>query len=24
LAGVNNWDGALYVYYELYQINWLC
>jgi hypothetical protein len=21
LAGVNNWDGALYVYYELYQIN---
>jgi hypothetical protein len=21
LAGVNNWDGALYVYYELYTIN---
>jgi len=20
-AGVNNWDGALYVYYELYEIN---
>jgi hypothetical protein len=21
LAGVNNWDGALYIYYELYTIN---
>jgi len=21
LAGVNNWDGALYVYYELYTLN---
>lgn len=21
VAGANNWDGALYVYYELYQIN---
>jgi hypothetical protein len=21
IAGVNNWDGALYVYYELYTIN---
>jgi hypothetical protein len=20
-AGVNNWDGALYVYYELYTLN---
>jgi hypothetical protein len=21
IAGVNNWDGDLYVYYELYTIN---
>ena len=21
LAGANNWDGALYVYYELYTLN---
>ena len=21
LAGINNWDGALYVYYELYTLN---
>jgi hypothetical protein len=21
LAGVNNWDGALYIYYELYTTN---
>jgi hypothetical protein len=21
IAGVNNWDGALYVYYELYTLN---
>jgi hypothetical protein len=21
IAGANNWDGALYVYYELYTIN---
>ena len=21
IAGLNNWDGALYVYYELYTIN---